>query len=68
MYGDHYGISDNHNDGHVEDSWKRSWVFENGQLQRVPLLIHVPGVKAGTMHQYGGQIDLHTYLASFIRY
>ena len=24
----------------------------------MPLLIHVPGVEGGTMHQYGGQIDL----------
>ena len=58
MYGDHYGISDNHLKAMSQILGKDVGEFENGQLQRVPLLIHVPGVKGGTMHQYGGQIDL----------
>ena len=32
--------------------------FENAQLQRVPLIVRVPGVKGGVQHQYGGEIDV----------
>ena len=62
MYGDHYGISDNHMKAMSQIMGEDVGVFENGQLQRVPLLIHVPGVEGGTMHQYGGQIDLQPTL------
>lgn len=58
MYGDHYGISDNHMSAMSQILGKEVGEFENGQLQRVPLFIHVPGVKGGQMHQYGGQTDL----------
>ncbi|MDQ0219702.1 LTA synthase family protein [Peribacillus cavernae] len=58
MYGDHYGISENHNKAMSQVLGKEVGKFENAQLQRVPLLIHAPGVKGGEMHQYGGQIDL----------
>ena len=58
MYGDHYGISENHTDAMSKVLDKEVGTFENAQLQRVPLLIHVPGVEGGEMHQYGGQIDL----------
>ncbi|MGM7722435.1 LTA synthase family protein [Metabacillus sp. Hm71] len=58
MYGDHYGISDNHNKAMSTVLGKEVGDFENAQLQRVPLFIHIPGVEGGTMHQYGGQIDL----------
>ncbi|OCA91860.1 LTA synthase family protein [Pseudobacillus wudalianchiensis] len=58
MYGDHYGISDNHNKAMSIVMNKEIGKFENAQLQRVPLFIHVPGVKGGVQHQYGGQVDL----------
>ncbi|WP_440970380.1 LTA synthase family protein [Peribacillus frigoritolerans] len=58
MYGDHYGISENHKEAMSKVLGKDVGAFENAQLQRVPLLIHVPGVEGGEMHQYGGQIDL----------
>jgi lipoteichoic acid synthase len=58
MYGDHYGISENHNKAMSKVLGKEVGDFENAQLQRVPLFIHIPGVDGGTMHQYGGQIDL----------
>ncbi|KKI90264.1 glycerol phosphate lipoteichoic acid synthase [Bacillus sp. SA1-12] len=59
MYGDHYGISDNHNKAMSKVMGKEVGDFENAQLQRVPLFIHIPGEEGGgTMHQYGGQIDL----------
>ncbi|WP_100331318.1 LTA synthase family protein [Bacillus xiapuensis] len=58
MYGDHYGISDNHNKAMSTVLGKEVGAFENTQLQRVPLLIHVPGVKGGLQEQYGGQVDI----------
>ncbi|WP_170958687.1 LTA synthase family protein [Bacillus pseudomycoides] len=58
MYGDHYGISDNHNAAMSQIMGKEINSFENAQLQRVPLIIHVPGMKGGVQHQYGGEIDV----------
>jgi lipoteichoic acid synthase len=58
MYGDHYGISDNHNKAMEQVISKEITPVENAKLQRVPLFIHVPGMKGGINHTYGGQIDL----------
>ncbi|ANB62350.1 sulfatase family protein (plasmid) [Anoxybacillus amylolyticus] len=58
LYGDHYGISDNHNEAMAQIIGKEITPFEHTQLQRVPLFIRVPGVKGGVMHQYGGDIDV----------
>ena len=58
MYGDHYGISDNHNEAMSEILSKDITPVENAKLQRVPLFIHVPGMEGGINHTYGGQIDL----------
>ncbi|WP_338749342.1 LTA synthase family protein [Bacillus sp. FJAT-52991] len=58
LYGDHYGISDNHNEAMSTVLGKEVGSFENAQLQRVPLFIHIPGVEGGVQHQYGGQIDV----------
>lgn len=58
LYGDHYGISDNHNDAMEQVIGKEITPYENANLQRVPLFIHVPGMQGGTNHTYGGQTDL----------
>lgn len=58
MYGDHYGISDNHSTAMSQIMGKEMNSFENAQLQRVPLIIRVPGMKGGVQHQYGGEIDV----------
>nr|WP_309138312.1 LTA synthase family protein [Parageobacillus sp. VR-IP] len=58
LYGDHYGISENHNKAMSQLLGKEITPFEYAQLQRVPLFIHIPGVKGGVIHKYGGQIDL----------
>ncbi|MBD8067640.1 LTA synthase family protein [Bacillus sp. PS06] len=58
MYGDHYGISANHNRAMSKVLDKEITEFESAGLQRVPLFIRVPGMEGGKMHQYGGQIDL----------
>ncbi|MGE7953609.1 LTA synthase family protein [Lysinibacillus xylanilyticus] len=58
LYGDHYGISDNHNDAMEQVIGKEITPYESANLQRVPLLIHVPGMQGETNHTYGGQTDL----------
>jgi lipoteichoic acid synthase len=58
MYGDHYGISENHNKAMEQVLGKEITPFENTGLQRVPLFIRVPGVEGGINHEYAGQIDL----------
>ncbi|MEG0385196.1 MAG: LTA synthase family protein [Solibacillus sp.] len=58
LYGDHYGISGNHNEAMEQVIGKEITPYESANLQRVPLLIHVPGMQGGTNHTYGGQIDL----------
>lgn len=58
MYGDHYAISENHKKAMEQILGKEITPYESAQLQRVPLFIHIPGVKGGVQHQYGGQIDV----------
>lgn len=58
LYGDHYGISDNHNAAMEQVIGKEITPYESTNLQRVPLFIHVPGMPGGTNHTYGGQTDL----------
>ncbi|MGG3890998.1 LTA synthase family protein [Metabacillus fastidiosus] len=58
MYGDHYGISENHNTAMEKVLGKEITPFESAQLQETPLFIHVPGVKGGIQSQYGGQVDV----------
>ncbi|WP_040209667.1 LTA synthase family protein [Neobacillus jeddahensis] len=58
MYGDHYGISENHNKAMEKILGKEVNSFESAGLQRVPLFIRVPGMEGGVNHEYGGQVDL----------
>ena len=58
LYGDHYGISDNHNEAMGQITGKEITEYESANLQRVPLFIHVPGMQGGENHAYGGQADL----------
>jgi lipoteichoic acid synthase len=58
LYGDHYGISDNHNKAMSEILGKEVNDYESAQLQRVPLFIVNSGAEGGVNHTYGGQIDL----------
>lgn len=58
MYGDHYGISDNHNRAMSEILGKEIRPFEEMQLQKVPLIIHIPGMEGKEMETVGSQVDL----------
>jgi len=58
LYGDHYGISENHNNAMEKVLGKEVTPFESTGLQRVPFFIRVPGIQGGVNHEYGGQIDI----------
>ncbi len=63
MYGDHYGISENHNDAMAQYLGKEITPFESAQLQRVPFFIHVPGSDKGqVVEEVSGQIDIRPTL------
>lgn len=59
MYGDHYGISQNHDSAMEKVLETELSTFDSAAgLQRVPLFIRVPGMEGGVNHEYGGQIDV----------
>lgn len=62
LYGDHYGISETRNKSLAPllDRDPETWTdFDDLQMQRVPLIIHIPGYEKGaTIDTYGGQIDI----------
>jgi lipoteichoic acid synthase len=58
LYGDHYGISPLHNKAMEKFLGKQITPFEQVQLQRVPLIIHIPGMSGGTISKISGQIDV----------
>lgn len=60
LYGDHYGLSnvDNKALAPVLGKDSQDWTdFDSAQLQRVPYMLHMPGLKGGIQKQYGGEID-----------
>lgn len=58
LYGDHYGISENHNKAMGEFLGTEVTPFVSTQLQRVPLIIHIPGQEGKTISKVSGQIDI----------
>lgn len=60
MYGDHYGISENHNKAMAMYLGKdKITAYDSALLQSVPLFIHIPGSGDGkVMEEASGQIDL----------
>lgn len=57
IYGDHNGISENHNRAMTEVQGTEITPYQNMQNQRVPLMLHIPGKKGGVNHTFGGMID-----------
>ncbi|WP_338216743.1 LTA synthase family protein [Companilactobacillus muriivasis] len=61
LYGDHYGLNDTQHKalstmvGKTPDTWTK---FNDTQMQRVPFMIHMDGLKGGIKHTYGGEIDI----------
>lgn len=62
LYGDHYGISNSRNKslapllGADPNDWDS---YDNAMLQRVPLIVHAPGIGTGGINEtYSGQVDV----------
>lgn len=66
VYGDHYGISENHNKAMSKVMGKEITPFENTILQRTPLFMHVPGMKGEINHTLGGQIDVRPTIMNLL--
>lgn len=67
LYGDHYGISENHNRAMGQYLGEEVTPYEHIQLQRTPLIIHVPGqTKGETISTVAGQIDIRPTLLSLL--
>jgi len=59
MYGDHYGISENHNRSMSSVLGKEITRPEHVKLQRVPFYINLPRqTKGTTVHHVSGQVDI----------
>ncbi|QED48630.1 LTA synthase family protein [Cytobacillus dafuensis] len=58
LYGDHYGISENHNKAMGEFLGEEVTPYVSTQLQRVPFIIHIPGQKGETISTVSGQMDV----------
>ncbi len=59
LYGDHYGISNNHRPAIAQLLGKKKVTnYDLAQFQKVPLMIHAAGMKGGINHTYGGEIDV----------
>lgn len=67
IYGDHYGVSDNHNEAMAKIIGEEITPLKNAELQRVPFMIRVPGVEGqGVNHEYSGQMDVMPTLLHFL--
>lgn len=61
LYGDHFGLNEGDETALAPllNRDPETWTtFDHLQLQRVPFMIHMPGLKGGLQKQYGGEIDV----------
>ena len=59
LYGDHYGISNNHKAAIAQILGKKSVDnYDLAMFQKVPFMINMEGLKGGVNHTYGGEIDV----------
>ncbi|SDZ66851.1 Phosphoglycerol transferase MdoB [Evansella caseinilytica] len=66
MYGDHYGIAESHYKELEKYLGKEITPFEAIKLNRVPLIIHIPGMEGQTMNTVSGQIDVMPTLLNIL--
>ncbi|MGJ9382482.1 LTA synthase family protein [Salipaludibacillus sp. CF4.18] len=62
IYGDHNGISANHNRDMSTYLEKEITPFVETELQQVPLIIHIPGMEGKVISTVSGQIDFRPTL------
>ncbi len=59
LYGDHYGISNNHQPAIAQILHKKKLTnYDLAMFQKVPFMINMQGLKGGIDHTYGGEIDV----------
>ncbi|MEK3888884.1 LTA synthase family protein [Bacillus sp. FSL K6-3431] len=66
LVGDHYGISRNYYDALGEVLNKQITSADHMELQKVPLIIHIPGLEGQVIETVGGQIDLRTTILDLL--
>lgn len=67
IYGDHYGISENHNRAMSQYLGEEVTPYVSTELQEVPLFIHIPGSDmGGEKTDIAGQIDLRPSILEMI--
>lgn len=66
LFGDHYGISKSYNEALGELLEKDITATEQVKLQKVPLIIHIPGEEGRTIRTTGGQIDLRATILDLL--
>jgi len=66
-YGDHFGISENHNRSMGMLLGKKINDFESFQLQRTPIFIHIPGYTDNkVISKVSGQIDIRPTILNLL--
>ncbi|GIN72471.1 phosphoglycerol transferase [Bacillus sp. J14TS2] len=60
LFGDHYGISKSYYDALGEVLDHEITPNDDMELQKVPLLIHIPGIDGQEITTVGGQVDLRS--------
>ncbi|SDO50934.1 LTA synthase family protein [Alkalicoccus daliensis] len=68
LYGDHYGIAESHYEELGSFLDKEIDPYETVKLDRVPLIIHIPGMEeeAETIETVGGHIDIMPTLVNLL--
>ncbi|MBU9710679.1 LTA synthase family protein [Evansella tamaricis] len=66
MYGDHYGIANSHYEELSTFLGKKIDIFESMKLERVPLLIHIPGMEGERIDSVSGQVDVMPTLLNLL--
>lgn len=66
LYGDHYGISRQYESGVHTLLDQEENTLTHLDLQKVPLIIHIPGQTGQTIETEGGQIDIHATLLQLL--
>ncbi|MDQ0253073.1 phosphoglycerol transferase MdoB-like AlkP superfamily enzyme [Evansella vedderi] len=68
MYGDHYGLAESQYDALGQFLGKEITVHDAVKLERVPLIIHIPGLEGatGTMSTVSGQVDVMPTLLNLL--
>ncbi|CAM4202115.1 LTA synthase family protein [Lederbergia lenta] len=66
LIGDHYGISRNYYDALEEVLEMPITQTGHVELQKVPLIIHIPGMEGQVINKVGGQVDLRTTILDLL--